>query len=147
MRAYLILTLLICATMVGCKQKVEESELVKSVIEKESSTWRSRDIKGHADCWKIQPYSRILVSTGDSVVLDVPPDAMINPTSQNMGHGGTFVNTNYKMNISGNNAWVSHDEESTTADGKKSYSYEIKILEKINSEWKLVGASIHLYKR
>jgi hypothetical protein len=31
-------------------------------------------------------------------------------------------------------------------DGKKSYSYEIRILEKIDGQWKLVGQSIHLYR-
>ena len=60
--------------------------------------------------------------------------------------GGFAVNSNYKMSIHGNNAFVSHDEISTTKDGKKSLSYEIRLLEKINGEWKLVGQSIHIDK-
>jgi hypothetical protein len=51
------------------------------------------------------------------------------------------------MSINGNSAWVSHDEESTTAEGKKTFSYEIRMLEKIKGEWKLVGQSIHIYKQ
>jgi hypothetical protein len=62
-----------------------------------------------------------------------------------MGNGGVSVNTNYKMNITGNNAWVSHNEESTSKEGKKTFSYEIRILEKINGQWKLVAQSIHQY--
>ena len=39
------------------------------------------------------------------------------------------------------------NEESTAKDGTKSYSYEIRLLEKINTEWKLVGQSIHMYQK
>jgi hypothetical protein len=38
---------------------------------------------------------------------------MINPLPNTMGKGGSSINTNYKMRIDGNNARVSHDEEST----------------------------------
>jgi len=130
----------------GYCQTTNEEDAIKQLLAKESATWRSGDIKGHADCWHIQPYSRILVSTGDSTVFDVPPEAMINPSPKSIGKGGTSVNSNYKMSIHGDNAWVSHNEESTTKDGRKSYSYEIRILEKINGQWKLVGQSIHIYK-
>jgi hypothetical protein len=47
------------------------------------------------------------------------------------------------MNVSGDNAWVSHDEESTSTEGVTTYTYEIRLLEKIDGEWKLVGQSIH----
>jgi hypothetical protein len=137
---FFILTLFVT----GCTE-VSEEDAIKALLEKESATWRSGDIKEHADCWHIQPYSRILVSTADGTVLDVPPSFMINPPANSIGHGGTSINSNYKMSIHGNNAWVSHNEESTDKDGKKSYSFEIRILEKINGKWKLVAQSIHLY--
>ena len=146
MKRKLFLVLTVALALLSCNEKVDDHAAIIIVLEKESATWRSGDLKGHAACWKIQPYSKILVSTGDSTVLDVPPEYMISPPGGRMGNGGSFVNTNYKMNISGNNAWVSHNEESTASDGKKSYSYEIRILEKINMDWKLVGQSIHLYK-
>ncbi len=63
-----------------------------------------------------------------------------------MGKGGSAKNSNYKFSIHGNDAWVSHDEVSTAADGTQSYSHEMRILEKINGEWKLVAQSIHMYK-
>ena len=135
-------SLIIC----GCNQNNDDPSAIKKLLEKESATWRIGDIQGHADCWHIQPYSRILVSTGDGLVQDVHPDVMIYPPANTMGKGGTSINSNYKMNITGNNAWVSHNEESTSKDGKKSYSYEFRILEKINGQWKLVAQSIHIYK-
>ncbi len=142
-KALLISILTCCLGKVFCQNK-EDTSAIKQLLEKESATWRSGDVKGHAACWHIQPYSRILVSTGDGKVLDIPPNVMIHPPTTAMGNGGTSINTNYKMSINGNNAWVSHDEISTAKDGKKSYSSEIRILEKINSEWKLVGQSIHV---
>jgi len=123
-----------------------EELAIRQLLEKESATWRAGDIKGHAQCWSIQPYSRILISTVEGNVIDVPPDVMVNPPASMVGKGGFSINTNYKMNISGNNAWVSHNEESTAKDGTKSFTYEFRILEKINKEWKLVGQSIHAYK-
>ena len=134
------------AVLCSCTHPTDETAAIKKLLEKESATWRSGDGKAHADCWHIQPYSRILVSTGDGVTIDVPPSAMANPSPKGMGNGGVSVNTNYKMSINGNSAWVSHDEESTSKDGKKTFSYEIRLLEKINAEWKLVGQSIHIYK-
>ena len=123
-----------------------DSIAIVQLLEKESATWRSGDVAAHADCWHIQPYSRILVSTGDGKALDVPPNLMIHPPAGTMGNGGTSVNSDYKMSINGNVAWVSHNERSTAADGKETFSYEMRMLEKINGEWKLVGQSIHIYK-
>lgn len=123
-----------------------EETAIKQLLEKESATWRSGDVKAHADCWHIQPYSRILVSLPDGTVTDVPPALMLNPPAAIFGKGGSSVNSNYKMNITGTTAWVSHDEESTAAEGTKTFSSEFRMLEKINGQWKLVGQSIHIYK-
>ncbi|MGB3145071.1 MAG: endo-arabinase [Maribacter sp.] len=120
-----------------------EEEAIIALLEKESATWRSGDVKAHADCWTVKPYGRILVSTQDGNSFDVPPALMLNPPANMMGNGGTSKNSNYKMNISGDNAWVTHDEESTSKDGLTTYTYEMRILEKIDGQWKLVGQSIH----
>lgn len=126
-------------------QNIDETEVIKKLLEKESATWRAADSKGHSECWYIQPYSRILISTPERVTMDIPPTVMINTNPNAMGNGGFSVNTNYKMSINGNSAWVSHDEESTAKDGKKTFSHEIRLLEKIEGQWKLVGQSIHIY--
>ncbi|RYE19977.1 MAG: endo-arabinase [Sphingobacteriaceae bacterium] len=128
-----------CCFATSYGQTTDEKEAIKNVLKKEAATWRSGDIKGHAACWQIRPYSRILVSTADGAALDIPPEAMIHPTAGLIGQGGSAVQSNYKISIS-------HDEESTTRAGQKSYSYEMRILEKIDGRWKIVGQSIHLYK-
>jgi len=146
MKWKLSLYLLIAISLTAQSQNNKESELIKRLLEKESATWRAQDSKAHSDCWYIQPYSRILVSTPKGETFDVPPAAMINTKPEAMGNGGFAVNTNYKISINGKSAWVSHDEESTAKDGKKTFSYEIRLLEKIKNKWKLVGQSIHIYK-
>ena len=129
-----------------CQQGKEEAAIIK-VLEKESATWRAKDVEGHKDCWYVQPYSRILVSLPDGKTIDVPPASKQNMQAENMGNGGFAVNSNYKMSINKKNAWVSHDELSTDAEGKRTWSYEIRLLEKIKGDWKLVGQSLHIYKR
>lgn len=127
-------------------QRTSDSVAIRLLLEKESATWRSGDIAAHAACWQIRPYSRILISTGDSTVIDVPPAMMINPATGSAGQGGYAINTHYKMGITHNTAWVSHHEESVATNGKRTYSYEIRMLEKVKGKWKLVGQSIHIYK-
>jgi hypothetical protein len=146
MKQKLTLCLLIAISIAGYSQKTDETESIKKLLEKESATWRAQDSKGHTECWHIQPYSRILVSTLEGKTYDVPPAAMIDSKPEAMGNGGFAVQTNYKISINGDTAWVSHDEESTSKEGRKTLSYEIRMLEKIKNQWKLVGQSIHIYK-
>ena len=127
-------------------QTTNDTTAIKHLLEKESATWRSGDIQGHAACWHIQPYSKMLVSTADGKCFVVPPETMIHPSESMVGKGGSSVNSNYTFSVHGNDAWVSHDEASTAKDGTVTYSHEMRILEKINNEWKLVAQSIHLYK-
>jgi len=129
----------------SCTKPMDESAAIIQVLEKESATWRAGDFQGHADCWHIQPYSKILISTVEGACFDIPASVMTDPATK-MGGGGTSSNTNYQMSVHGDNAWVSHDEVSIAADGVKTYSHEIRLLEKINGQWKLVGQSIHAYK-
>lgn len=125
----------------------KDSVAIVSLLEKEAATWRVGDVKGHADCWQIRPYSRILISTTDGRVLDLDPQIIVNPPSNMTGNGGKAIISKMKMGITDNSAWVSHDEESVTKDGVSTYSYEVRLLEKIKGEWKLVGQSVHQYKK
>ncbi len=131
-------------TPVAAVQFTKDSVSIIRLLEKESATWRSGDVAGHASCWVIRPYSRILISTGDGRVIDLPPQMMVTPPEGSMGKGGSSVNSDYKMDIRDNTAWVSHQEESTTKEGKKSRTFEIRMLEKMEGGWKLVGQSIHV---
>jgi hypothetical protein len=146
MKKLLIIATLFFIPILSFSQYNKEESAIKILLEKESATWRNGDAKAHADCWHIQSYSRILVSTADGKSFDVPPQNIITPPNNKMGDGGSSTNSNYTFSIHGNYAWVSHDEESISKTGEKSFSYEIRMLEKISGEWKLVGQSIHIHK-
>jgi|SRR5579871_1747176 len=137
---------IIMIAAISLHAQTDDTTAIKLLLEKESSTWRAGDVQGHADCWHIQPYSKILVSTPDGKCFEVPPSLMIHPSSNAMSKGGSSTRSNYNFSVHGDNAWVSHDETSISKDGNISYTHEIRMLEKINGEWKLVGQSIHVYK-
>ncbi|HWZ03862.1 MAG TPA: hypothetical protein VNX40_09665, partial [Mucilaginibacter sp.] len=114
MKPTLFTLLALIITLSAHSQSIPDTTAIKQLLEKESTTFRSGDVKGHADCWKIQPYSRIVISTADGKMIDVPPVIMINPPANTVGGGGTFSNSNYKISVMGNSAWVSHNEESVS---------------------------------
>lgn len=129
----------------GCNKKIDETIAIQTLLEKESATWRSGDVAGHAACWHVQPYSRILVSAGNGEVYDVPAANMLK-AANGMGQGGSSSNSNYQWAINGDRGWVSHSETSISATGAQTKSFEIRLVEKINGKWKLVGQSIHILK-
>ncbi len=135
----------LCSSILGCVTSKNQTAEIKALIEKECATYRNGDALAHANCWHIQPYSRVLVSTKEGVTIDVPPSSMIQTDPKSLGNG-TYSISNLKISIKGKSAWVSHDEVSTPKDGIASYSYEMKMLEKIDHEWKIVGLSVHVYK-
>ena len=143
----LLVAIVLFVNLYGFSQSKSDTLAIKQVIERESTTWRNGDMKGHADCWKIQPYSRILVSTADGKFYDIPPQMMATPSAKSNGVGGSSSNSDYKIGIVGNSAWASFNEESIAKDGQKSYTIEIKILEKINGDWKIVALSVHGYNK
>ncbi len=142
-------TLTICLLLsyaFGNSQTNNDSIAIVKLLEKASVSFRSGDVKAYADCWKIEPYSVILISTADGKAITIPAEALAKPSSS-LGQGGFATATNYRMSIHNDNGWVSFDEVSTAKDGTKTYSYEMWMVEKINSDWKLVAASMHFYKQ
>jgi TolB protein len=125
---------------------VKEERAIVELLEREAATWRSGDVAGHAACWQERPYSRVLVSTPDGKVVDVPVSVLINPPADLIGGGGHALLSNFKISISKKTAWVSHDEVSVAKDGTRTRSAEFRMLEKVGGRWKLVGQSIHIAK-
>jgi hypothetical protein len=147
MKKYLFTALLALVLASSFGQSKKDSLAIIDLLEKEAATWRAGDIKAHAECWQIRPYSRILISTTDGRVMDLDPQIIVNPPSNMTGNGGKAIITKIKMGITGKSAWVSHDEESLTKDGVSTFSYEVRLLEKVKDKWKLVGQSVHQYKK
>jgi ketosteroid isomerase-like protein len=56
---------------------------------------------------------------------------------------GTPLRSNYNIKIVGNMATAHYDQTNTFNDGKITTEHNLHILEKVNNEWKITGASIH----
>jgi hypothetical protein len=132
-----------CATALSA-QSAEELAIQK-VCEAETRAWLAKDVATYNNCWEIRPYSRIMVTTEDGQTISMAGDQLKSASADVMGGGGTVTNTNYQIHIEGNTAWAMYDEVKTNDKG--SYpSYEVRLLEKINGAWKIVGISVHHYK-
>jgi hypothetical protein len=118
---------------------------IKKVIEAETAAWNAGNLQGQMACWQIQPYSRSLISAGDGTQYDITAEMMKKPEPITAS-GATATNTNYMISVKGDMAWSSHNQVTTAKDGSKTYSREMRILEKIAGSWKIVGMSVHVYK-
>jgi hypothetical protein len=143
MKSLLLFVIAAGFVMHGFSQSEDSTAIVK-LLEKESSTWRSGDSTAHAACWQIEAYSTVLVVTAEGKTFSVPADKMLHPSPGTMGKGGTSENTDYRMSIHGNTALVTHNETSASANGTFSHTFEVRILEKINGQWKLTGQIIQV---
>ena len=72
MKSFVTILILLLSMYVSAQQG-NDTLAIKQLLEKESATWRSGDIQGHADCWYIQPYSKILVSSPLASVMILIP--------------------------------------------------------------------------
>lgn len=142
MRKYIVSLVIASLYFMGYGQMQKDSLAIVHLLERESLTWRMGDLEGHAACWQERPYGRILVATADGRAIDVPVSTIINPPPTMMGNGGLAINSNYKLSIGADRAWVSHDELSVDKFGKETSTYEMRMLEKLDGNWKLVGQSI-----
>jgi TolB protein len=145
MQKYLLIIfqMLVLGNIYG--QTAKDSLAIIQLLEKEGATWRMGDAKGHAECWEVKPNGRVLISTTDGRSLDFASDRIANAPASMMTGGGFSIHSNYKMSIGNSSAWVIHDEVSIGKDGKETLSHEVRMLEKIKGQWKLIGQSNHQY--
>lgn len=121
-----------------------DSVRILKLIEKEGLSWRNGDLQGFKDSWSVRPNGSIFISTTEGKFIEVDAEKMANPTQEMIGSGGLSIHTNYKFNISGASAWVSHDQVAIDKWGKASKSKEIRFLEQSNDQWKIIGQSVHM---
>ena len=141
---WLLLTILFVTSLQA--QTASDTLNILNLLEKESRTWRSGDVAGHAECWQERPYNKIWVNRGGGDLLDIPASMIIHPSDEMIGQGGQAYLSNIQMNIFGDRAWVNHDEVSVNIEGKEAYTHELRLLEKVEGAWKLVGQSLYPYE-
>ena len=120
---------------------------ILQLIEKEGLSWRNGDLQGFKNAWLVKPNGIVFISTQEGNFIEVDPAKMANPTQEMIGSGGLAVHTNFKFNISGASAWVSHDQVAINKLGKASTSKEIRFLEKVADQWKMIGQSVHMLQQ
>ncbi|MBL7814161.1 MAG: nuclear transport factor 2 family protein [Saprospiraceae bacterium] len=118
---------------------------IQKLCETETQAWLSSDATTFNNCWQIRPYTRLLISTENNQTFAISADQMKAAQADAMGGGGSFANTNYLFHIDGNTAWVTYDEVKTDTKGLQHPSHELRLVEKVNGEWKIVGMSVHHY--
>jgi ketosteroid isomerase-like protein len=135
------------------KKKAEEEVAIKSVIEKESQAWLDRDAEARIACLANVPHALLLVYHGNMASnkgvayatnekMNVPEAIKTQTAGMGKPDGTTFKNENYVITIKGGTAFVTYDEISTNAEGKKQHFHEVRNLEKIDGFWKItyIGA-------
>ena len=143
MKNILTFFLVMIVAKISFSQSNDSTSILK-LLEKESSTWRTGDSAAHAACWKIEPYSTVIIMTAEGKTFSIPAGKLVNATRENMGKGGSSKNSNYRMSIHGTTALITHDETSTSVAGAVNHTFEVRMLEKINGEWKLTGQIIQV---
>lgn len=143
----LLLSFLVMSISISFAQSAEEAA-IKKVVEAETAAFQTGDLALWKSFWQIQPYTRALSTGADGAHIDIPQEVLRNPPPGVLGRGSSCANTNYLIHISTNNdmAWSSFDQLEIRKDGTKGYSHQMRILEKIDGVWKLVGSSVHWYK-
>ena len=63
-------------------QTASDTLEILDLLEKESRTWRSGDVAEHASCWQERFYNKVWINRGGGVLLDVPAEVIINPSSK-----------------------------------------------------------------
>jgi hypothetical protein len=130
-----------------------DKEKIKAVIEKETQSWLDRDAEARIACLANVPHALLLVYHGNMASnkgvayvtnekVNVPEAIKTQTAGMGKPDGTTFKNENYVITINGGTAFVTYDEISTNAEGKKQHFHEVRNLEKIEGFWKItyVGA-------
>lgn len=128
----------------NCQKPKSEQAAIIDLLNKEATTWRAADREGHAACWVVRPYGKILISTADGKVIELTSAQAIAAPKSAMGKGGKAILSDFSFSIQDHTAWASHTELSIDQAGDSTRSKEIRLLEKEKGEWKLVGQSIHV---
>ena len=129
----------------------QEEDLIKKVLAEDTQGWldASQDM---ATNWHMKPYSALIVSStvqGDTWTW-LPN---IEDIKQWMGQekdkkvGAKLTQSNHYIRISGDIAFALFDQMIAFPDKDTGYSKELRILEKIDGEWKITVTSAHFYNK
>lgn len=127
---------------------VSDEEAIKQTCENESRYYHEGDGKNWNNQWAETPYSEyqaqtlnnyvkvpyakggMLMGIRNTVVKTLKPDGLVSKM------------TDFESRISGNLAWATYTQEDFKGETSVAKARQLRILEKINGSWKIVGLSI-----
>lgn len=145
MKKLMMVLAIFSATFFTAQAQTADETAIKTVIEAETQAWHDGNIQKEIGYWNIQPYSRSLISLETGQVIVMTSENAKN-AEQTAPDGGVAANSNYQIHINGNMAFSTHDQLTTEKSGTKRYAHEMRVLEKVDGKWKIIGLSAHLYK-
>ena len=123
----------------------DDAEII-AVINAETQCFAQADFDGWANAWLHDARSHMVLtsSIGQSVLQGW--DTVAAHTTHALVHGGgcgmiRFDQTNFQISVEGNTAWVTFDQTAEDKDGGTWDSFETRVLERINGQWKIVYLS------
>ena len=147
----IFLVLLAALGLVACEQKVDvaaEEEAIKAVNQKQLEAYRTADYVGEAATWANEPYIIHAGLSDDRIIIGWDSLSVFYKDSFNtrkQGSGYDFrqaTGSNYDIYLHGNIAVISYDQHSEGVWDGEEFSTDIrqiKYLEKIDGEWKIVA--------
>ena len=144
----LFFSLVFLALSFGAAFGQSDDAAIKVVIEAESKAFHTNDDRSaFIAFWHITPDSRMVYSGPGTSMMYSGADmqAAISAGKLPPANQAESVFSNYAIRASGNVAWATFDQKSTTPDGKSSTMHEFRMMEKVGGVWKIVSESVHEY--
>lgn len=132
--------------------KEQEAEAVRKAIEAESNAYYKGDVAAWKAAWANNAYTERqhenLKKLAQSPYLKGA--ALVKAHEEYAktfkATGQSFKISDFEAHIAGNTAWATYTQETLKADGSLDYKERaLRILEKINGEWKLVMMSFAMF--
>lgn len=129
----------------------QDEGLIKKVVASEVQDFldASRELENN---WHLKPYSVLYVSNTakNNTWAWLPEIEDIKrwfSEPKNPFTGAKLTQSNHKIRISGDLAFVLFDQQIELATDSTLYSKELKILEKIDGTWKITATSAHFFDK
>ena len=126
---------------------IEDETAIKKTLDDVDIAFNNGDKEGVINAWKNDPKITFIGSNSDGrfnvIAQDYESLKKSISTYVTKPTGARGVKSNYRFNFKDNIVIVEFDQVTTLANGAKSLSHNINILEKVGDSWKAIAASHH----
>jgi ketosteroid isomerase-like protein len=123
--------------------KNAEEASIKKVLDEQVAAVYAGDVAAIQKFYKDDPKAFHIVSGTAGEFFFRDNESIKSNQKTAKPRNATPIRSNYNIKIVGNMATAHYDQINTSNDGKIRSEHNLHILEKVNNEWKIVGASIH----